>query len=95
MDNMFFWAYVAGGIIFVWLVIWVMTLRKVVSTEVVHIVQRKSSTVSYGVGCKKNAYYKFPPWLPVLGVTVRALPVTNFDIRDTCKSRDRARSRGI
>jgi flotillin len=57
-----------------------MSLRRVVSTEVVHIVQRKSSTVSYGVNCGKNAYYKWPSWLPVFGITVRELPVTNFDI---------------
>jgi flotillin len=36
--------------------------------------------VSYGVGCDKNAYYEFPSWLPLFGVTVRSLPVTNFDI---------------
>jgi flotillin len=68
------------SVVFVVLLIWVMSLRRVVSTDTVHIVQRKSSTVSYGVGCDKNAYYEWPSWLPFLGITVRELPITNFDI---------------
>jgi len=70
----------AGALLFIILAIWIMNLRRVVSTEVVHIVQRRSSTVSYGVGCGRNVYYEFPSWLPAFGVTVRELPVTNFDI---------------
>jgi flotillin len=47
----------------------------------VHILQRSKSTVSYGVGMKAgNTYYKWPAWIPLLGVTVRELPVSNFDL---------------
>jgi flotillin len=47
----------------------------------VHILQRSKSTVSYGVGMKSgNTYYKWPAWIPILGVTVRELPVSNFDL---------------
>jgi flotillin len=47
---------------------------------VVHIVQRGSQTVSYGTKKSSNVYYEWPGWLPKLGVTVRVLPVSNFDI---------------
>jgi flotillin len=47
----------------------------------VHILQRSKSTVSYGVGMKAgNTYYKWPAWIPFLGITVRELPVSNFDL---------------
>jgi flotillin len=59
---------------------WVMSRRRVVSTDVVHIIQRRSHTVSYGVGCKKNVYYEWPSWMPLIGITVRKLPITNFDL---------------
>jgi flotillin len=47
---------------------------------VVHIVQRGNQTVSYGTNKESNVYYEWPAWLPKLGVTVRVLPVSNFDI---------------
>ena len=58
----------------------IMALRRIVPTNVVHIVQRGSDTVSYGVGKTSNVYYEWPRWLPRLGVEVRELPVSNFDI---------------
>ena len=70
---------IAAGLVIL-VAIWIMALRRVVSTDVVHIVQRKSATLSYGVGCKQNVYYEFPPWMPFVGITVRKLPITNFDI---------------
>ena len=45
-----------------------------------HIVQRGNKTVSYGIGKGSNVYYQFPAWLPKIGVIVRVLPVSNFDI---------------
>jgi len=57
-----------------------LTLRRIVPTNVVHIVQRGDKTVSYGVGKGSNVYYEFPKWIPVIGVMVRVLPVSNFDI---------------
>jgi flotillin len=55
--------------------------RRVVEANMVHIVQSKSKTVSYGKGQKLgNVYYEWPAWIPFLGVTKTALPVSNFDI---------------
>ena len=59
---------------------YVLSLRRIVPTNVVHIVQRGDKTVSYGVGKGSNVYYQFPKWLPKIGVMVRVLPVSNFDI---------------
>jgi len=60
--------------------LWVLTLRRIVSPNMVHIVQRGNKTVSYGVEKRSNVYYKFPAWMPKLGIIVRELPVSNFDI---------------
>jgi flotillin len=46
----------------------------------VHIVQRGEKTVSYGIGKGTNVYYAFPKWVPKIGIAVRELPVSNFDI---------------
>ena len=57
------------------------TLRKVVPTNMVHIVQRKKTTTPYGRGKEAGAvYYKWPSFLPVLGVLVTELPESNFDV---------------
>lgn len=56
--------------------------RIVVSTNDVHIVQSAKKTVSYGKGQDAgNTYYKWPAWLPVLGVRVIVLPVSVFDLK--------------
>jgi flotillin len=62
------------------IVIYVLSLRRIVPTNVVHIVQRGGNTTSYGVGNESNVYYEFPKWIPKLGVDVQILPVSNFDI---------------
>jgi flotillin len=62
------------------ILLYILSLRRIVPTNVVHIVQRGSQTVSYGVGKESNVYYEWPAWLPILGVSVRELPVSNFDI---------------
>jgi flotillin len=62
------------------LTIYILSLRRIVPTNVVHIVQRGQNTVSYGVGNTSNVYYAFPKWIPKLGVHVSELPVSNFDI---------------
>lgn len=59
---------------------YVFTLRRIVPTNVVHIVQRGKETVSYGKGRGTNVYYEFPKWLPFIGIVVRELPVSNFNI---------------
>jgi flotillin len=60
--------------------LWMLTLRRIVPPNMVHIVQRGTKTVSYGVGKRSNVYYAFPSWIPRVGITVRKLPVTNFDV---------------
>lgn len=72
--------YVVPAVIFVLITIYVLSLRRIVPTNVVHIVQRGDKTVSYGIGKGSNVYYQFPAWIPKLGVIVRVLPVSNFDI---------------
>jgi flotillin len=62
------------------ILIYVFSLRRIVPTNVVHIVQRGNQTVSYGTKKESNVYYEWPGWLPKLGVTVRVLPVSNFDV---------------
>lgn len=54
--------------------------RTVVPTNMVHIVQSGKRTTSYGTGQKAgNVYYRWPSWIPILGITSIKLPVSNFD----------------
>ena len=56
-------------------------LRRVVETNEVHIVQSRKKTTSFGKGqAKGNVYWHYPSWVPLLGVTVIRLPVSNFAI---------------
>lgn len=72
---------IGGPILMVLLItLYVLRLRRIVPTNVVHIIQRGTQTVSYGVGKTSNVYYEWPKWLPKIGVDVRELPVSNFDI---------------
>lgn len=68
------------SLILISVIFYLLSLRRIVPTNVVHIVQRGDKTVSYGVGKGSNVYYEFPRWLPKIGVMVRVLPVSNFDI---------------
>lgn len=72
--------YTVLSLIGISILIYLLSLRRIVPTNVVHIVQRGDKTVSYGVGKGSNVYYEFPKWLPKIGVMVRELPVSNFDI---------------
>lgn len=59
----------------------ILSLRRVVSTNEVHIVQTRGKTTSYGKGeSAGNVYYEWPSWLPVIGMTRVTLPVSNFSI---------------
>lgn len=56
-------------------------LREVVKTNMVHVVQSRKKTTSFGVGENGgNVYYRWPHWVPVIGITVIELPVSNFDL---------------
>ena len=55
--------------------------RRVVPTNMVHIVQSSKKTVSYGRGREAgNTYYEIPSFVPFLGVTVTQFPESIFDI---------------
>lgn len=55
--------------------------RKVVETNMVHIVQSRTKTTSYGTGQSSgNVYYRWPSWLPAIGVTHIELPISNFEL---------------
>lgn len=72
--------YTIPAVVLFAVIVYVLSLRRIVPTNVVHIVQRSSKTVSYGVGKGSNVYYEFPKWLPKWGVEVRELPVSNFGV---------------
>lgn len=56
--------------------------RRVVPTNMVHIVQMRKKTVAYGRGKDVgNVYYAWPSWIPVVGVTVTEFPESIFDVR--------------
>jgi flotillin len=55
--------------------------RRVVPTNMVHIVQSSKKTVSYGRGrADGNTYYAIPSFIPIFGVTVTHFPESIFDI---------------
>ncbi len=55
--------------------------RRVVKTNMVHIVQSRRKTTPFGAGQKSgNVYYRWPSWVPFFGITVIELPVSNFDL---------------
>ena len=55
--------------------------RRVVPTNMVHIVQSSKKTISYGRGREAgNTYYEIPSFVPFLGVTVTQFPESIFDI---------------
>ena len=55
--------------------------RRVVPTNMVHIVQSSKRTISYGRGQEAgNTYYEFPSFLPLIGVTVTQFPESVFDL---------------
>ena len=83
----------AGIIVLALLVIIPMMYRTVVETNKVHIVQSKKKTTSYGTGQGDgNVYYKWPSWMPIIGVSSIILPVSNFDLRlDGYKAYDKDR----
>ncbi|GHT92246.1 hypothetical protein FACS1894140_4000 [Spirochaetia bacterium] len=78
MDIIFL---IAGGVLLVVLLIWIMSRRIVVPSDVVHIVQHRKKTISYGTGkVGGNVYYNWPSWLLGIGITSRKLSVSNFDL---------------
>jgi flotillin len=63
-------------------VFWVLGLRRVVSTNEVHIIQSSKQTVSFGKDQESgNTYYEWPSWIPIIGINVIKLPVSVFSLR--------------
>lgn len=55
--------------------------RRVVPTNMVHIVQSAKSTVAFGRGKEAgNTYYAWPSWVPHLGITVTEFPESIFQV---------------
>ena len=59
----------------------ILNLRRVVPTNMVHIVQSTKSSTPYGRGKPAgNTYYEWPSWIPVIGVTVTQFPESIFQV---------------
>lgn len=60
---------------------YIISLRRVVPTNEVHIVQSARATTSYGKDTGHgNTYYEWPSYLPVLGITLTVMPTSIFDL---------------
>lgn len=71
---------IIGALIALFVVISIL-LRVVVPTNMVHTVQSRRRTTSYGAGQKAgNVYYNWPSWVPLIGITRIILPVNNFEL---------------
>ena len=69
------------AILAVLLTVYVLSLRRVVPTNEVHIVQRDKATIAYGKDTTNgNVYYQIPSWFPKIGVVVSKLPTIIFDL---------------
>lgn len=69
------------ALLVIWFINWIISLRRVVPTNQVHIVQSAKNTVSYGKGEPAgNVYYEFPSWIPLLGITKTEFPISVFDL---------------
>ena len=77
-------AYVGGGTVLVLAFITLLimfVLRRVVPTNMVHIVQSAKTTTSYGKGKDTgNTYYAIPSWVPKFGITVTEFPESIFQV---------------
>jgi flotillin len=70
---------IAAGVI-VLIVLIAISFRVVVPTNAVHIVQSAKRSTPYGKDMSGNTYYKWPAWLPVIGVKVSVLPLSVFRV---------------
>ena len=79
--NLLYVALTVGLPVFIAIIltVWVLSLRRVVNTNEVHITQSYNATTSFGRGMKDgNKYYQFPSWIPVIGIKVTQFPVSIF-----------------
>ncbi len=74
-----YWLWVVLFFVFLYLLT---LLRKVVSTNEVHVVQKWKNTVPYGKGSEYgNVYLAWPSWVPVFWISVTVLPLSIFDLQ--------------
>lgn len=70
---------IAGAVVVLVTFLSIVALRVVVPTNAVHIVQSRGRTVSFGKDqTAGNSYYRWPAWMPVLGVSTIVLPMSVF-----------------
>lgn len=82
MEYLFIYAGV--GLFVLFLILIALLFRTVVPTDQVHIVQSRKKTTSYGRDQGAgNTYYKWPSWIPIIGVVTKVLPVSIFSINLT------------
>ena len=83
------WIGIAIAVVIVLFIIrWILSLRRVVRPSEVHVVRRTKSTEIYGqpnsdLGKDEtagNVYYEIPIWMPIWGVEVQVLPLSNFSV---------------
>lgn len=78
---MIFIPVVAGLVVLAVVVFFMFIWRRVVPTNMVHIVQSSKKTVDYGRGRQSgNVYYEFPSFLPIVGVSVTQFPESVFGV---------------
>lgn len=83
MTEFLFYGATGVAVVFVLLVLYVLGLRRIVKPDQVHVVQRNNTSEVYGSSAKDNkgnTYYEFPEWIPRLGVTVKKLSTSIFDL---------------
>ena len=69
------------GIMMFGLIKSILQLRRVVPTNMVHIVQSSKSSTPFGRGKPAgNTYYEWPSWIPFIGVTVTQFPESIFQV---------------
>src|ERR1700761_6309816 len=76
----------AGAVVAAVIVLFVIiavSFRVVVPTNAVHIVQSAKRSTPYGKDMGGNTYYKWPAWLPLVGVRVSVLPLSVFRVELT------------
>jgi len=79
--NVYLIATIAVAVIAVLLIVSLLLLRRVVPTNMVHIVQSSKKSTSYGPKQPAgNTYYEFPSFIPIIGVVVSKFPESVFDI---------------
>lgn len=73
---------IIGAVFVLWLTVVILSLRRIVPTNEVHVVRSGPQTYCYGatLDSKGNIYYEFPVWVPLLGVSVTKFGINVFDL---------------